>query len=213
MRFASIVLDVDSTLSNVEGIDWLAAQRGRAVELWSAELTARAMAGAIPIDAVYGERMNVIRPTLSEIQDLGRVYLDRIAAGARETLHEFRKAGMDLVMVSGGLRQAILPLAAELGVAEHRVHAVPVFFAVDGAYAGFDNASPFTRQTGKREEVAKMRLRAPVLAVGDGMTDAEMKSVVDSFAAFIGFQRREPVVELADHVVKDFNELHALVLE
>ena len=56
-RFNSVVLDVDSTLSGVEGIDWLAALRGPEVEAWSAALTARAMEGLIPIEAVYGERM------------------------------------------------------------------------------------------------------------------------------------------------------------
>jgi phosphoglycolate phosphatase-like HAD superfamily hydrolase len=111
------------------------------------------------------------------------------------------------------LREAILPLATELGIAHDRVHAVSVFFAEDGGYAGFDDGSPFTRQSGKREAVGKMKLRAPVLAVGDGMTDAEMKAVVNGFAAFTGFRRREPVVELADHVIRNFSELRALVLE
>jgi len=54
-RFKSVVLDVDSTLSGVEGIDWLASLRGAEIEAWSAALTARAMEGAIPIEAVYGE--------------------------------------------------------------------------------------------------------------------------------------------------------------
>jgi phosphoserine phosphatase len=213
MRFASVVLDVDSTLSDVEGIDWLAAQRGREVEAWSSELTARAMAGDIPIDAVYAERMGVVRPTLQEIQELATVYLDRIAVGARETLSQLRANGVDLVMVSGGLREAILPLADELGIEHRNVHAVSVFFTSDGGYAGFDERSPFARQSGKREAVAKMNLRAPVIAVGDGMTDAAMKPVVDSFAAFTGFRRRESVVELADRVIRDFDELRTLVLE
>jgi len=51
-RFNSIILDVDSTLSNVEGIDWLAAQRGAEIEAWSAGLTERAMRGDLPIEAV-----------------------------------------------------------------------------------------------------------------------------------------------------------------
>src|SRR4030088_2607757 len=68
-RFNSVVLDVDSTLSGVEGIDWLASQRGAEVEAWSGSLTARAMDGLIPIEAVYGERMAIVKPTRSEIEE------------------------------------------------------------------------------------------------------------------------------------------------
>ena len=43
MRFASVVLDVDSTLCGIEGIDFLAARRGPDVGERIAELTDRAM--------------------------------------------------------------------------------------------------------------------------------------------------------------------------
>ena len=212
-RFKSVVLDVDSTLSGVEGIDWLASLRGAEVEAWSAALTVRAMEGVIPIEAVYGERMRVVKPTLSEIQKLGAVYLDRVASRARETLAELRARDVELVMVSGGLREAILPLAKELGVREERVHAVSVFFDRDGEYIGFDERSLLTRQNGKRSAVKEMALTGPVLAVGDGMTDCEIRPVVDGFAAFTGFMKRDPVVERADYVLENFDQLRALVLE
>jgi phosphoserine phosphatase len=212
-RFNTVVLDVDSTLSGVEGIDWLASLRGAEVEAWSGSLTARAMEGLIPIEAVYGERMGLVKPTLSEIQELSTVYIDRVAAGAREALAELREHDVEIVMVSGGLREAILPLAKELGVREERVHAVSVFFGRNGEYAGFDERSPMTRQQGKRAAVKEMNLKGPVLAVGDGMTDSEMRPVVDGFAAFTGFLKRDPVVERADFVIETFDQLRALVLE
>jgi phosphoserine phosphatase len=212
-RFASVVLDVDSTLSDVEGIDWLAALRGSEVEQWSAKLTAEAMAGRLPIEAVYSERMGIVKPSRAEIRELSRVYLERIAVGARETVAELSVNGVDLVMVSGGLREAILPLASELGIAEQKVHAVPVFFSRAGEYAGFDNHSPFTQQYGKRLAVQQMGLSEPILAVGDGMTDAEMKSVVSAFAAFTAFKHRTPVVHMADYVIENFHQLRNLVLE
>ena len=39
MRFNSVIFDVDSTLSGIEGIDWLANLRGNEVAEWSATLT------------------------------------------------------------------------------------------------------------------------------------------------------------------------------
>jgi phosphoserine phosphatase len=170
------------------------------------------MEGLIPIEAVYGERMGVVKPTLSEIQELSAVYIDRVAPGARDALAELREHDVELVMVSGGLREAILPLATLLGVPEKRVHAVSVFFGGDGEYTGFDDRSPLTRQSGKRTMVKEMALKGPVLAVGDGMTDCEIRPVVDGFAAFTGFMKRDSVVELADYVIENFDQLRALVL-
>jgi phosphoserine phosphatase len=212
-RFRSIVFDVDSTLSGIEGIDWLAARRGPEVEAWSAALTERAMNGEIAIEAVYGERMARVKPARSDIEELGRIYVERVAVGARELIDEFRENAIDTVMVSGGLREAILPLARELGVDPRRVYAVSVYFDERGNYAGFEETSLMTRQNGKRLTVRDMGLRGPILAVGDGMTDSEIRPVVDGFAAFTGFIRREPVVQRADFVIENFDQLRELVLK
>ena len=212
-RFNSIVFDVDSTLSGIEGIDWLASRRGADIEAWSAALTERAMNGTIPIEAVYSERMKTVKPDRAEIEELGQIYIDRMAPGAREVLTELRSNAVETVMVSGGLREAILPLARELGVEERRVYAVSIYFDAEGQYAGFEEQSPMTRQHGKRMTVRDMGLRGPILAVGDGMTDSEIKPVVDGFAAFTGFTRREPVIQRADFIIESFDQLRTLVLE
>lgn len=212
-RYNSVIFDVDSTLSGIEGIDWLAALRGPQMQAWSTLLTERAMKGELPIEAVYGERMSAVRPTAQEIDALGREYVERVAPGARQTLAELRRNGVRLVMVSGGLREAIIPLARELGVPESDVHAVSVYFDERGEYAGFEDTSPMTRQEGKRLTVGNMGLKTPTLAVGDGMTDSEMKPVVTSFAAFTGFTRRQPVIDRADFVVESFDQLRDLILK
>ncbi len=211
-RFNSVVLDVDSTLSGIEGIDWLASLRGPAAEAQSAELTDKAMKGLIPLEAIYGQRLNSVRPTRREIEELATVYLERMAPLARETLAQLREEGVDLTIASGGFHQAIVPLASALGVEIDHVHAVRLHFDDHGGYAGFDDASPLTRQYGKRRIVEGLRLTGPVLAVGDGITDYEIASVVDAFAAFTGFTRRESVIRRADYVLESFDQLRELVL-
>ncbi|HET9634994.1 MAG TPA: HAD-IB family phosphatase [Gemmatimonadaceae bacterium] len=212
-KYNSVIFDVDSTLSGIEGIDWLAALRGPEMQAWSASLTERAMKGELAIEAVYGERMNAVRPSQREIEALGHEYVARVAPGARQTLAELRRKGIHLVMVSGGLREAIIPLARELGITDTALYAVSVYFDKTGGYAGFESASPMTRQEGKRLTVGKMGLKPPTLAVGDGMTDSEMKPVVTNFAAFTGFTRRQPVIERADFVVDSFDQLRELILK
>jgi phosphoserine phosphatase len=211
-RFRAVVLDVDSTLCGIEGIDWLAAQRGPEVAKSIARLTEGAMAGAIPLESVYGERLAVIRPTAAEIAGLARAYADALAPGAREAIFRMRGEGVAVALVSGGIRQAILPLARDLGFGDADVQAVSLSFDESGAFAGHDTRSPLATQRGKKDVVARLGLPRPLLAVGDGASDLAMRESADAFAAFTGFARREPVVAAADCVLSSFQDLMTFVL-
>lgn len=211
-RFNSVVLDVDSTVSAIEGVDWLAERRGHDLAARVAAMTDRAMRGEIALDAVYGERLALIRPARAEVDALAEAYRATMAPGARDVVRRLAAAGVRIVLVSGGLREAILPMARELGVADDDVQAVGVRFAGDGAYAGHDERSPLATQGGKPRVVAALALPAPVLAVGDGSTDLAIRPVVHAFAAYTGFVAREAVVRGADHVIDSFARLEALVL-
>ena len=211
-RFVSVIIDVDSTLCDIEGIDWLAARRGSDVAAEIVRLTERAMEGAIPLEAVYGDRLAIIRPTTKEISELAQAYADALAPGARETIFRLRGEGVVLALVSGGIRQAIRPLARELGFSDGSLHAVSLSFDDAGAFLGYDEKSPLATQRGKKDVAARLRLPRPSLAVGDGVTDAAMREATDAFAAFAGFVRRDPVVQVADYVVTSFSELTDLVL-
>ncbi len=141
------------------------------------------------------------------------MYVERVTAGAAETIAALHAHHIEVVMISGGLREAILPLASSLGVDGANLYAVSVFFEEEGRYAGFDDASLLTRQNGKRTIVGQMHLKGPILAVGDGITDSEIKPVVQGFAAFTGFTKREVVIEQADYVIENFDQLRDLILE
>ena len=220
MPFSSVVIDVDSTLTAIEGIDWLAARRGPEVAERVRAQTERAMNGEIPLDAVYGERLALVRPGRDDLAALARAYEEGVAPGARAALDELREAGVRVVLVSGGIRQAIIPFARALGVAVADVHAVDVVLDAGGAYYAHDAGTPLATQQGKGEVVAALvagyagaaPLPRPVLAVGDGATDVAMRGAADAFAAYVGFARRDAVVAAADHVVSSFSELTRLVL-
>ena len=210
--FASVVLDVDSTLCGVEGIDWLAALRGSGVGAKVTELTDQAMRGRIKLDAVYGERLSLVQPTRDEVEMLAGLYVSALAPGAARAVRRMRDAGRRIVLVSGGVREAILPVARKLGISDDDVHAVSLQFDGDGAYTGFDASSPLATAVGKRTVVEALALPPRVLAVGDGATDLAIRPVVDAFAAFTGFVKRAAVVNDADLVVASFDQLSAIVL-
>jgi phosphoserine phosphatase len=211
-RFSSVVIDVDSTLCAIEGIDWLATRRGPTVATAITTLTDRAMNGEVPLESLYGERLAIVKPTVADIEELSRAYIDALAPGARDSIFRLRDAAVSLTLVSGGVRQAIRPLARQLGFSDGSLHAVSLSFDDAGGWMGYDERSPMTTQLGKRTLVATLGLPRPTLAIGDGATDAAMRDAVDAFAAFTGFVRRENVVQLADYVITSFSELTDLVL-
>ncbi len=213
-RFLSVVLDVDSTLSGIEGIEWLAAHRNDALREFVERRTADAMAGLLPLDAVYGERLDSVAPTLAELQTLGLAYRRKVAPGAADAVRAMQAAGVRVVIVSGGLLTGVESLAEMLGIDAADVHAVRTLHDERGLYDGFDHLSPLTTQEGKPTLVRTLGLPAPVLAVGDGSTDLAIRvaGAADAFAAFTGFVSRPAVVADADHVVGSFADLTSLVL-
>lgn len=214
--YASVVLDVDSTLCGVEGIDFLAERRGPKVGAEIAALTDGAMRGEIPLESVYGKRLTIIRPTRADIAALADAYRDTVSPGAPQAIAAMRAEGVQLVLVSGGIRQAIEPVARDLGFAAADLEAVSLIFDANGDYAAFDARSPLTTHHGKCEVVGRLiaerRLPRPVLAVGDGSTDIAMAEAADTFAAYTGFARRDAVIRAAAVEVHSFDELRKRVI-
>ena len=206
------MLDVDSTLTGVEGIDWLAARRGPDLAAEIGDLTRRAMDGTVPIDRLYGLRLDRVRPTREEVAALATAYQAAAAPGAREVLAALREAGVQVRLISGGIRGAVVPFAHWLGVPAAAVHAVEVRFDGQGRYAGWDEASPLATSTGKGAVLRALDLPTPILAVGDGITDLAMRKAGASLGAYTGFVRREAVVQDADLELASFDELRSLVL-
>lgn len=211
-RFATVVLDVDSTLCGIEGIDWLAERRGAEVAKEVAALTDRAMRGEMPLEEVYGARLSMVHPRREDVDALGHAYIETVSPGALEAVAAWRSSGVCIVLVSSALRYSILRLANHLGLGPDEVHAVDVRFDAIGGWAGFDGSSPLTRSTGKREIVASLDLPRPMLAVGDGSTDRALSGTADAFVAFTGYVSRPAVTEGADYIVKSFDELSEIVL-
>jgi phosphoserine phosphatase len=204
MTYRLIFFDVDSTLVTIEGIDVLA---NGAPEV--AALTDDAMNGLIPLDQVYARRLDIIRPTRDDVGKLAATYVESIVDGAKETIAALHEAGALVHLITGGIEQAILPLAELLGVSERNVHAVRLRFDASGAYEDFDRRSFLARPAGKELVVRDIRARTHGKAafVGDGVSDLEAKDAVDLFIGFGGVVVRPLVKENAHIYVIDFRDI------
>lgn len=199
-RYGTVVFDCDSTLSAIEGIEELAADRRAEV----AALTEAAMRGAVPLEEVYGRRMALVRPSRERVEALGRRYIEALVPDARETIAALRDERIEVRVVSGGLLPAVLALTRELGLPDRAVAAVAIHFDGSGDYAGYDAGSPLAYGGGKRVVLERWApaLPRPVMMVGDGATDLEARPAVDAFVAFAGVVERAAVVQSADIVIR-----------
>ena len=207
-----LLLDCDSTLSAVEGIDELGRLRGPAVFAEVERMTREAMDGGAPLETVFARRLDLIRPTRAEVEVIASKYLATVEPDAAAALGRIRAAGWQVAIVSGGFTEAILPLARSLGI--ERVEAVGLRFHPDGAYAGFDEESPTARAQGKN--VVARRLRAElgateVVMVGDGASDLEVKGDADRVIGFGRYAVRTKVKAGADAFIRSFAELPDLL--
>jgi phosphoserine phosphatase len=157
--------------------------------------------------------MALVRPTRDDVAALGRAYIESLQPGAAETVSALQRAGVRVALVSGGLRQAVAVVGAHIGIGEDDVCGVAVRWDEAGNYIGFDEASPLTRDGGKPIVARALGLPTPMLAVGDGMTDAELKGLTGHFVAFTGTITRERAVAAADAVIARFPDLFDYVMQ
>ena len=197
MSFDVICFDCDSTLSKIEGIDELAVHVGLGEAM--SKLTDAAMNGEVLLEAVYEQRLSLIRPNRDSIDRLADLYIAQIVDGAKEVFAALSAQGKELHIISGGLRQAISPLAKLLGLSVAQVHAVDIYFNDDGSYRDYDRDSPLARSGGKAE-ICRQLLKAQgsLVMIGDGKTDMEAKEAGAYVLGFGGVADRAIVRELAD---------------
>jgi len=202
MSFEVVCFDCDSTLSRVEGIDELARRNGLFEQV--AALTDAAMNGELALEDVYANRLDLIKPDQAAINWLAELYIAEMVDGVSDTIKTLQANNKLIHIISGGLRQAILPLAEQLGIPEAHVHAVDVLFDEDGNYQDFARHSPLAVSGGKARICCRLRMHhSSLVMIGDGKTDLEAKLAGAYMIGFGGVVRRPLVEEQADSYVSD----------
>ena len=204
----AVCFDVDSTVSPDEGIDLLAAQAGVGDRV--AALTRDAMGGAAPFHEALRARLSLIRPSRGLIAACLAAHPPRLTQGVAALTDALDARGAQVFLVSGGFNEMIQPLAEMLRVPPGRVFANTLRFSRDGAYVGFDEGAFTSRSGGKAAALQHIKDRfgyAPLIMVGDGVTDLEARPPADGFIGYGGVGARERVRQAADWFVTDFAEL------
>jgi phosphoserine phosphatase len=175
-----VVLDVDSTLIGQEVVDLLADAAGIGTEV--AAITAAAMRGELDFAGSLTRRVGLLaglpEAVLQEVR--GRI---TVTDGVPELIAAVHAAGGAVAAVSGGFRQVLDPLAAELAL--DRWHANDLEIA-DGRLSGrvlggiVDAAEKRARLVAWSAELGADR----TIAIGDGANDLLMMGAASLSIAF-----------------------------
>ena len=93
----------------------------------------------------------------------------------RRNLRFFHDNADRIVILSGGFREIIAPLAAQLHVPPERVLCNDLIYDAEGRVTGVDQANPLAHADGKSAPSGALAFPGPVVMIGDGWTDAEVR--------------------------------------
>ncbi len=197
---ACVFFDWDGTLVTIEGIDELARMAGCYEQV--AALTSSAMSGDVSLREVYAQRMELVRPSAAMLDELGDIYSANASCGAAEAVATLLRAGHNVIVVSAGCKQAILPLATRFNITAEQVYAVGVFTDEDGTYQGFEGDNPLLQADGKgvvcRSLCADNELG---VMVGDGHNDVSVTDYGLHFVQYTGVVDRVDLRRYASKVI------------
>ena len=196
----AIIFDCDGTLSTIEGIDFLAEQNhlGDHVK----QLTAEAMGKTGINPELYQQRLDLVKPTRQQVQQLGHHYFAHKVLDSDTVIQVLTKLNKAIYIVSAGLKPAVLDFAKKLGVNENRVFAVNAEFDRNNHYCNFDHHSPLVHNDGKRVIVEQIKKQHTQLAyIGDGLNDLIVRSHVTRFIGYGGAYFRENIAAACEFYI------------
>src|SRR5215467_13026837 len=184
-----LVMDMDSTLITIETIDELADLVGKKAEV--AAVTAQAMRGEIEYDESLRRRVAVLEGLPESALD--RLYTERVklSPGAERLIEGVKRAGLKILLVSGGFTHVTDKLKVRLGLDYVRANTLEVR---DGKFTG-ELVGRIVNADVKREALVEARDRIgatkeQIIAMGDGANDLKFMGEAGVSIAY----RAKPVV-------------------
>ncbi len=215
---ASLILDFDSTFVSVEALDELAklvlaeSSSKDAIVKQIESLTRQGMAGKLSFSESLSRRLEFFTPTSQHIRAL-IAQLERSITPSVADQNEFFSDYRDnIYIVSGGFREYIVPVVQPFGIAADHVYANRFAHDDNGRIVGCNTREPMAQDYGKVRVLRELSLPRPIIMVGDGSSDLEVRSqgVADAFVAFVANVDRPDVTLRADHIARTFDDVVAL---
>jgi phosphoserine phosphatase len=202
MKYKGILFDVDSTLTETEGIDLLAQSSPYAVEV--ARITERAMQGELDFEAALRERVSLLKGL--NVDAIERAIENTVVSHlALETILKLKEFGLKIGIVSGGFREIIdrifhnwpfdLVVAHQLSIAHGKLTGQIQGELVDREKKN-ETLELFATQIGCSVD--------EMIAVGDGSNDISM---VQRAGLGIAYRAKPSLCAVADVEIDSLDEI------
>jgi len=226
----TFVFDFDSTLIKYESLEVMLqevmANDPKCQEKLAQieDLTKQGMNGEISFREGLEARLRIAEPTTKDIDNFVKKHCPAgFSPGAPELVRDLKAAGKEVLIISGGFKDLIVPFAKYLDISSNKVFAVEIEWDKDtGAVKKLDpNNNGFleSKVEGSRRVQQNVdglqTANGPIAAIGDGYTDYQLyaQGIADTFVAFTQFAKREKVTSVAPQCVGSMEELRAAVLD
>ena len=216
-HFATIIIDFDSTLVQVESLEDLAAialadahDRQERIQAIS-DLTNQAMAGTLPFDEALSRRMPLLGANREHLLDLVQVLQGKYTPSLLRNKSWFQANTERLYVVSGGFREFIVPVMEPLGFKSEHIFANNFVFDDTGNIVGADMKNILSQDDGKTKLLKQLDLPTPRLIIGDGFSDYQLRASGECAAFYVLTENihRPQVVERADRILSSFDDILA----
>lgn len=207
----AIVLQVDATVSAVDGLAWLAARRDAATADRLAALQREAAAQRWGWADLTRARLKQLRPRRAEVNELGAAYLAALVPGAAQAAQALRRAGISVSLASDVAAEALFGIATALGVSPNELFAPRLRFDALGAYVGCDLNTARVDDANDATGSPSFAPTTRTMFVGTRRTAVFAPRLTDDFVAFAGVVAREGVSD-AVATVSTFPELVEVAL-
>jgi len=198
MKFDTVIFDFDSTLVQIETLDYLIEiANGDHVEIRKKIKEISAKNVRLYRDFDNNSKIIEFYDSLIKRMKLAKMHRDQekkvidfvdtmMSEGCVDLVKELQTKGVDIYIISGGFLSLIYPTSDKLEISREKVFANEFLYNKDGYISGFDIYNPLTSYEGKIKVIEGIQKSGKNLGkiamVGDGFSDWEvgekMKEVV-----------------------------------
>jgi D-3-phosphoglycerate dehydrogenase len=209
------VIDFDSTFTQVEALDELAAislannPKKNEIIQQIIDLTNSGMEGKSSFADNLQKRLQLVKANKSHLPKLIETLKGKVSASVIRNKAFFSEFKEQIYIVSAGFKEFIVPVVKEFGIPESHVMANTFLFDNDGNIVGCDTNNPLSQDKGKIKLMQQIKLDGEVHVIGDGYTDYEIREagLASKFYAFTENVSRASVTAKADTIAPSFDEV------
>lgn len=211
---AYYVIDFDSTFTQVEAMDILADislkshPEKDSIKKEIVRLTDLGMEGKLTVRESLLKRIELLKANKNHLQELVELLKKKISKSFRRNEQFFSEHASNILIISNGFKDFVVPVVTELGVLPQNVYANSFEYDEYGNIIGVDTDNVLSDNDGKVKQLQSLKLNGEIFVIGDGFTDYEIKQkgIAKKFYAFTENVKRDSVVSGADHIAPSLDE-------